>query len=230
MTRLSLAALAALTLALAFAGCSENRPGDLRKVLPISAVAFNDSVGLGDTLFLKVQYAYTSTCEQTARFEVQAVGGTSTYQVVPVAVYAADQACTGINGTDIATLRVTQLGSGLRTFQILGANQTISVDVLASPDTGFVQDRGIALRVRVEDATTGNPIPSALVTIRRLADNFTLADGVADGSGHFDYRQDCTGSDLAYVVSAGASGRTTNLVVRVPPARCRIPEVVVIRV
>jgi hypothetical protein len=32
------------------------------------------------------------------------------------------------------------------------------------------------------------------------------------------------------VISASAGGRATNLVVRVPPARCRIPEAVVIRV
>jgi hypothetical protein len=229
MNRLRLAVCAALA-ALAFAGCSENRPGDIRKVLPISGVAFNDSVAAGDTLYLKVQYAFTSTCEQVARFEIQAVSGTSTYQIVPVAVYSADQACTGINGTDIATLRVTDIGAGPRTFQILGANQTISVNVLGSTDSSFVKESGIAIRVQVQDQTTGTAIPGALVTIRRLADNFTLADGLADGTGRFDYIQPCSGSDLGYVVSASGAGRTTNMIVRVPPAKCGIPERVVIRV
>lgn len=215
---------------IAFAGCSENRPGDIRKVLPISAVAFNDSVAAGDTLYLKVQYAFTSSCEQVARFEIQAVSGTSTYQIVPVAVYPADKACTGINGTDVATLRVTDIGAGPRTFQVLGSNQTITANVLGSADPDFVKESGIAIRVLVQDQTTGVAVPGALVTIRRLADNFTLADGLANSSGRFDYIEPCTGSDLGYVVSVASAGRSTNLIVRVPPAKCGIPEFVVIRV
>jgi hypothetical protein len=229
MTR-RLFAVLALGLALAFAGCSENRPGDIRRVLPISAVAYNDSVAGGDTLYLKVQYAFTSTCEQHARFEIQAVAGTSTYQVVPVAVFQADDPCTGVNGTDIATLRVTDVGNGARTFQILGANQTITANVLGSTDPTFVKETGIAFRVLVQDAATGAAIPAALVTIRRLDDNFTLADGVADGSGRFDFTEPCPGAGIAYVVSAAASGHTTNMIVRTPPAQCGIPEFVVIRV
>ena len=228
MTRYLLASLA-LVLATAL-GCSEGRPGDVRTVLPINAIAFNDSVGGNDTLYLKVQYSYTSTCEKVAKFEIAAVAGTSDYNVVPVAIYAADEACTGLNGTDVATLRVTDVGNGIRRFFIQGANQTIRADVLGSTDNIFVRESGIAFRVHVQDKDTGNAIPGALVQIRRLADNFTLADGAADGLGRFNYTEPCAGSDLEYVVSASANGRTTNLIVRVPPARCRIPEAVVIRV
>jgi hypothetical protein len=225
----SLAALAAIVGAGLLAGCSENRPGDIRTVLPINAIAFNDSVGQGDTLFLKVQYTYGTTCERTARFEIQAVAGTSTYQVVPVAVRDADAVCTGLNGTDVATLKVTDVGAGARTFQVLGSNQTITANVLGSADPNFVKETGIAFRVLVQDASTGLPIPNALVTIRDVIDNSPVADGVADANGRFDFTEPC-GAPLEYVISAGALGRTTNLVVRTPPARCGTPEFVVIRV
>jgi hypothetical protein len=227
MTRYLLAALALILAVLA--GCSEGRSGDVRTVLPINAIAFNDSVGGNDTLYLKVQYTYSSTCEKTAKFEIAAVAGTSDYNVTPVAVYPADQNCTGVNGTDVATLRVTDIGEGPRRFLINGANQTIIANVLGSASPIFVRETGIAFRIKVEDQA-GNTIPGALVQIRRLADNFTLADGAADGFGRFEYTEPCAGSDLEYVVSASANGRTTNLIVRVPPARCRIPEAVVIRV
>ena len=72
-----------------------------------------------------MQYTYTSTCEKVAKFEITAVAGTSDYNVVPVAVYPADQACTGVNGTDVATLKVTDVGDGPRRFLINGSNQTI---------------------------------------------------------------------------------------------------------
>ena len=223
--------LAVLALAIAvLAGCSEGRPGDVRTVLPINAIAYNDSVGGNDTLYLKVQYAYTSTCEKTAKFEITAVAGTSDYDVVPVAKYPADEACTGVNGSDVATLRVTDVGDGPRRFLIHGSNQTIIANVLRSTSPIFVRESGIAFRVLVQDQVTGNPIPGALVQIRRLSDNFTLADGVADGTGRFDFTQPCDGSQLEYVVSAGASGRSTNLIMRTPPARCGTPEFVVIRV
>lgn len=225
-----IARLAALAVAaLVIAGCSENRSGDLRKVLPINAVAYNDSVAQGDTLFLKVQYTYGTTCERTARFEIQAVAGTSEYNVVPVAVYRADQVCTGISGSDIATLRVTDVGSGPRTFHILGSNQVINANVIGSSDPNFVKETGIAFRIRVEDVSTGLPIPSALVTIRDLETNAPIADGSADANGRFDYTLPC-GPNLSYVISAAASGRATNLIVRTPPARCGLPEFVVIRV
>src|SRR5262245_3681191 len=167
MTR-SLLATPALVLALA-SGCSENRSTDVRTVLPISAIAFNDSVGGNDTLYIKVQYAYTTTCEKVAKFEIAAVAGTSDYNVVPVAVYPSDDACTGVNGTDVATLRVTDVGNGPRRFIVQGANQTIIADVLGSTNPIFVRESGIAFRVRVEDKTTGFIIPGALVQIRRLA-------------------------------------------------------------
>lgn len=212
------------------AGCSENRPADIRIVLPINAIAYNDSVGGGDTLYLKVQYTFSSTCEQRARFEIQVVPGTSIYQVVPVAVHAAGDPCTGVNGSDVATLRVTQLGNGTRTFQVLGSNQTITANVLGSTTPGFVKETGIAFRVLVEDATTGLPMPSALVTIRNVDDNSPVADGIADSNGRFDFTVPCGGTDLPYVISAAGASRSTNLIVHTPPARCGIPEFVVIRV
>jgi len=66
MTRYLLASLA-LVLAV-LTGCSEGRPGDVRVALPINAIAFNDSVSGNDTLFIKVQYSYTSTCQKVAKF------------------------------------------------------------------------------------------------------------------------------------------------------------------
>lgn len=225
---LPFAALLGAVLVLA-AGCSENRPGDTRTVLPINAIAFNDSVAKGDTLFLKVQYVFHSTCERTARFEIQVVPGTSTYQVVPVAVHAAGDNCTGVNGSDVATLRVTDVGVGSRTFQVLGSNQTITANVIGGADSAFVRETGIAFRVLVEDATTGLPLPTALVTIRNVDDNSSVAEGTADTNGRFDFTAPC-GADLPYVISAAGSGRSTNLVVHTPPARCGIPEFVVIRV
>jgi hypothetical protein len=229
MTRHFLAVLA-LVAAAVLSGCSEGRPGDVRVVLPINAIAFNDSVAGNDTLFIKVQYTYSSTCEKIAKFEIAAVAGTSDYNVVPVAVYPADQACTGVNGTDVATLKVTDVGDGPRRFLINGANQTIIANVLGSTSPLFVKETGIAWRVKVEDKDTGVGIPGALVQIRRLADNFTLADGAADGFGRFEYTEPCAGSSLEYVVTASANARTTNLIVRTPPARCHLPEAVVIRV
>ena len=216
--------------ALVLAGCSEDSPVDQRTVLPINAIAFNDSVGDNDTLFLKVQYAFTTTCEKNAKFEISPIAGTPNYTVVPVAVYAADDVCTGVNGTDVATLRVTDLGDGPRQFVIAGANQSIIANVRGSDSPLFVRESGIAFRVVVQDRDTGFAIPGALVQVRRLVDNFTLADGAAGPDGRFEYIQPCDGTDLQYVVSASAGGRSTNLVVRVPPARCRIPEAVVIRV
>ena len=229
MTRHFLA-ISALALAVFALGCSEGRPADVTTVLPINAIAYNDSVGGNDTLYIKVQYSYSSTCEKVAQFEVNAVAGTSDYNVNVVSVHASDETCTGVNGTDVATLRVTDVGDGPRRFLVHGQSQTIIANVLGSTSPIFVRESGIAFRVKVEDQTTGAPIPGALVEIRRLSDNFTLADGAADGLGRFDYTQACDGTDLQYVVSAGAFGRSTNLIVRIPPARCRIPEFVVIRV
>ena len=217
-------------LALAFAGCSDNTPPDTRVVLPINAIAYNDSVGSNDTLFIKVQYQFTTTCEKTATFEISVQPGTAIYDITPVAKYKADQVCTGTNGTDVATIRITDVGVGPRVFNVHGSNQTITANVLGGSSPIFVKDQGIAFRVLVQDQATGAAIPNASVQIRRLVDNFTLADGLADAQGRFDYREDCSGTDIQYVVSAGASGRNTNLVVRAPAARCGIPEFVVIRV
>ena len=229
MTRRLPAVLAALA-ALVLAGCSEDRPGDVHTVLPISAIAFNDSVGNNDTLFIKVQYAFTTTCEKTAKFEISPIAGTPNYTVVPVAVYQADEACTGVNGTDVATLRVTDLGDGPRQFVVAGANQSITANVEGSDSPIFVRESGIAFRVLVQDKDSGFAIPGAIVEIRRLVDSFVLAEGAAGLDGRFQYIQPCDDSDLQYVISASAGGRSTNLVVRVPPARCGIPEAVVIRV
>ena len=229
MTR-RLSAVLALLAAFALAGCSEDAPVDVRTPLPITAIAFNDSVGDNDTLFLKVQYSFTTTCEKTARFEIAPIAGTPNYQVTPVAVYPSDEVCTGVSGTDVATLRITDIGEGPRQFVVVGSNQSIVANVLGSNSLLFVKEPGIAFRVLVQDKDTGFAIPGALVQIRRLVDNFTLADGSAGLDGRFEYTEPCTGTDLQYVVTASAGGRTTNLIVRVPPARCRIPEAVVIRV
>ena len=229
MTRRLSAVLAALA-ALALAGCSEDRPGDVRKVLPISAIAFNDSVGNNDTLFIKVQYAFTTTCEKAGKFEISPIAGTPNYTVVPVAVYAGDEVCTGVNGTDVATLRVTDLGDGPRQFVVAGANQSIVANVRGSNSVVFVREPGIAFRIVVQDKDTGLAVPNANVQIRRLVDSFTLLDTNAGVDGRVEYIQPCDGTDLQYVVSASFNGRSTNLVVRVPPARCGIPEAVVIRV
>ena len=229
MTRRLSAVFAALA-ALVLAGCSENRPGDVRVVLPISAIAFNDSVGDADTLFLKVQYAFTTTCEKNAKFEIAPIPGTPNYQVTPVVVYKADEACTGVNGLDVATLRVTDIGDGPRQFVVTGSNQSITANVVGSNSVVFVREPGIAFRVLVQDKDSWLAIPGANVEIRRLVDNFTLSEGAAGLDGRYEYIQPCDGSDLQYVISASAGGRSTNLVVRVPPARCGIPEAVVIRV
>ncbi|MEP7027565.1 MAG: hypothetical protein ABI960_03120 [Candidatus Eisenbacteria bacterium] len=231
MNRLVSCAAAALLVALAFAGCSKSQSAQVRKVLSINAIAFNDSVAAGDTLFLKVQYTFGSSCEQVAHFEFTVVQGapTPTYQVVPVALYPASEACTGINGADVATLRVTDLGAGPRTFQVLGANGTLIANVIAGADTHFVADTGIAFRVLAQDVGTGAAVPGAHVQIRNLIDGSTLSEGDADGAGLYAYSQPC-GADVQYVVSVSAAGRTANLVMRTPAARCRIPEFVVIRV
>jgi hypothetical protein len=70
---------------------------------------------------------------------------------------------------------------------------------------------------------------NAHVIIRNVDDNGTLDDAFTDGSGRLEFELPC-GPDLGYVVSASASGRTTNLIVHTPPARCGIPEAVVIHV
>jgi len=212
----------------AMAGCSKDHAANVRTVLAVNAVAFNDSVAGGDTLFLKVQYLYPTTCEQNAHFEVQALGGAN-YLVVPAANHPSDQACTGVNGVGVATLRVTDVGNGVRTFFIQGANDTLVAQVTASTDTGFVKDRGIVFRVHVLDALTDLPVPLAHVQILNVDDNSTLADGLADSNGFFLFDEPC-GPDLAYVVSVTGNSRTTNLVVRTPAARCRLPEAVVIHV
>jgi len=229
MTRRFSAVLAALA-ALVLAGCSEDRPGDVRAVLPINAIAFNDSVGDNDTLFIKVQYTFSTTCEKAAKFEISPIAGTPNYTVVPVAIYAGDDVCTGVNGTDVATLRVTDLGDGPRQFVVAGSNQSITANVQGSNSVVFVRESGIAFRVLVQDKDSGFAIPNANVQIRRLVDSFLLIEGSTGLDGRFQYIQPCDGSDLQYVISASAGGRSTNLVVRVPPARCRIPEAVVIRV
>ena len=77
------------------------------------------------------------------------------YTVTPVAVYAGDEVCTGVNGTDIATLRVTDLGDGPRQFVIAGANQSIVANVRGSNSTVFVREPGIAFRILVQDKDTG---------------------------------------------------------------------------
>jgi hypothetical protein len=221
--------LLALGLVLAVTGgCAKDQAANVRTVLDINAVAFNDSVAGSDTLFLKVQYLYPTTCEQNAHFEVQALGG-SNYLVVPAANHPADQACTGVNGVGIATLRVTDVGNGPRTFFIEGANDTLVAQVTASTDTGFVKNLGIVFRIQVLDAFNDQPVPAAHVQIRNADDNSTLADDLADGSGRYAFAEPC-GPDLAYVVSVTGNGRTTNFVVRTPPARCRLPEAVVIHV
>jgi hypothetical protein len=226
---LALSALAALTAVVA--GCGGSSNNEVRKVLPITAIAFNDSVGAGDTLFIKVQYNYTSSCERTAKFEFSVLSTTPipTYQVVPVATYHEQDGCTGVNGTDVAVLRVTTLGDGARKFIVAGSNATIAADVLGSADPNFVSNQGFGFRVRVEDASTGLVVPNAHVQIRNVIDGSTLSEGDADGEGIYDYDQPC-GSDLQYVVSVSANGNTANLVVRSPGARCGQPEYVVIRV
>jgi hypothetical protein len=220
--------LAAAALIACAGGCSKDHSTSVRDVLSINAVAFNDSVGGNDTLYLKVQYMYPTTCDQNAHFEVAALGGAN-YLVVPVATHRANDPCTGVNGVGVATLRVTDLGDGPRTFSIQGANDTLVANVLGSTDPAFVTNGNIVFRVQVEDAGTGAPIANAHVQIRNVDDNSTLDDDFTDATGHLAFEQPC-GPDLAYVVSASANGRTTNLVVHVPPARCRIPEAVVIHV
>jgi hypothetical protein len=92
-----------------------------------------------------------------------------------------------------------------------------------------VTNTGIGFRVRVEDATGGAVIPGAHVQVRNLIDGSTLSEGDADGAGLYAYDQAC-GPELQYVISVSAAGRTANLIVRSPGARCRLPEFVVIRV
>ena len=228
----ALLAVPALVVLLVAAGCGGSDNGsEIRKVLPVTAIAFNDSVAAGDTLFLKVQYNYTTTCEKTAKFEfiVLSTVPTPVYQVTPVAVYRSTDPCTGVNGTDVAVLRVTDLGSGARTFQVNGALGTLTAGVLASSDPNFVTNTGIGFRVRVEDASGGAVIPGAHVQIRDAIDSSMLSEGDADGAGIYAYDQAC-GPELQYVISVSVSGRTANLVVRSPGARCRKPEYVVIRV
>jgi len=221
--------LLALGLVLAATGgCSNNHAENIRTVLDVNAVAFNDSVAGGDTLFLKVQYLYPTTCEQNAHFEVQALGG-SNFLVVPAANHPSDQACTGVNGVGVATLRVLQVGTGTPTFFIEGANDTLVAHVTSSTDTGFVKNRGIVFRIQVLDAFSDLPVPAAHVTILNVDNNSTLADDLADLNGRYAFAEPC-GPDLSYVVSVSGNGRTANLVVRMPPARCRLPEAVVIHV
>lgn len=220
---------AGLGLAAAFAGgCSKDHAEVLRSVLDVNAVAFNDSVAGGDTLLLKVQYLYGTTCDQAAGFEVSSLGG-SNYLVVPVATHRSDAVCTGANGVSVATLRVTAVGNGPRTFFIEGANDTLVAQVTGSTDTSFVKNAGIVFRIQVLDAVTDQPLPGAHVQIRNVDDNSTLADDVADVNGRYAFAEPC-GPDLSYVVSVAAAGRTTNFVVHSPPARCHIPEAVVIHV
>jgi len=229
---LALLALPAMVLLLVAAGCGGSSNGsEVRKILPVTAIAFSDSVAAGDTLFVKVQYNYTTSCEKVAKFEFTVLTTTPTpiYQVTPVAVYNSTDPCTGVNGTDVAVLRVTTLGNGPRQFQVNGALGTLTADVLASSDTNFVTNTGIGFRVRVENASGGAVIPGAHVQIRDAIDGSTLSEGDADGAGIYVYDQAC-GPELQYVISVSTAGRTANLVVRSPGARCRKPEYVVIRV
>lgn len=209
-------------------GCSKDHTEVVRNVLDVNAVAFNDSVAGGDTLTLKVQYLFGTTCDQSAGFEVSSLGG-SNYLVVPVATHRSDQVCTGVNGVAVATLRVTDVGNGARTFFIEGTNDTLVAQVTGSTDTAFVKNQGIVFRIHVLDALTDQPVPGAHVQILNVDDNTTLADDVADGSGFYGFAEPC-GPNLSYVVSVSSGGRTTNLIVRTPPARCDIPEAVVIHV
>jgi len=227
MKMLSFALVLALGAAL-LAGCSDGTPETVRTVLPINAMAFNDSVAGGDTLYLKVQYTYGSTCEQNARFEVVSLGS-STYGVTTVAIYGAEDKCTGVNGTAVATLRVTDLGTGALTFSVAGSNTILTANVQASTDTAFVTYPGTTFRVRAENVTTGALIPNAHIEIRNVVDNSVVTEGFTDANGIFAYDRPC-GPDLSYVVSAGADGRVATMVVRTPPARCGFPEYVVIRV
>jgi len=209
-------------------GCSKDHAATVRDVLDINAVAFNDSVGGKDTLELKVQYAFGSSCDQEVHFEVAALGGPN-YLVVPVATHKADAPCTGVNGVGLATLRVTDVGNGPRTFMIEGANDTLVVNVVGSTDTAFVKNDDIVFRVQVQDVGTSAPVPGASVQIRNVDDNSTLADGFADAQGNFRFEMPC-GPNLSYVVAVSANGRTSTLVVHTPPARCGIPEAVLIHV
>jgi hypothetical protein len=230
--RAALLALCALaTVPVVVAGCGSSDPADVRKVLPVTAIAFNDSVAAGDTLLLKVQYNYTTSCERVAKFEFTVLSTTPTpvYQVTPVAVYKDNEACTGVNGTDVSVLRVTNLGAGPRQFVVAGSTATLTGNVIASNDTNFVTNTGIGFRVRVEDATGGAVIPGAHVQIRDAIDSSMLSEGDADGAGIYAYDQAC-GPEVQYVISVSAAGRTANMVVRSPGAVCRQPEYVVIRV
>jgi hypothetical protein len=224
---LRLAASLVLGLILA-AGCGEDKT-ERRVALPVRGVAYNDTVGPSDTLFLKVQFDYTTDCERSASFEVQSVA-TNVYAVAPVARVRADQTCTALAGTDVALLKVLALSDTSRvniTFLVRGPNGTLTANVI----TGRAPVDTLAIRfsVQVEDKDTGARIPGALVEIRDVETNSILAQGAADTAGVFRYAHPC-GLPLQYVVHATANARNATLIFRDPPARCRKPEVVVIRV
>jgi hypothetical protein len=148
---------------LSLAGCSENRPGRRPgRCSRSAAIAFNDSVGDNDTLFIKVQYAFTTTCEKNAKFEIARSRARRTTTVDPVAVYAATRPAPASTAPTSPTLRVTDLGDGPRQFVVTGSNQSIDRE-----RRGQQQRRcscaspGIAFRSPVQDKDSGLGDPEA---------------------------------------------------------------------
>jgi hypothetical protein len=84
------------------AGCSDGTPETVRTVLPINALAYNDSVAGGDTLYLKVQYTYGSTCSRT-RFSSST--GRGLLRSRRLRSTAPRTNAPGVNGTAVSTLR-----------------------------------------------------------------------------------------------------------------------------
>ena len=220
----------AILLGFAFAvvlgGCG-SKSQDVRFVLPVLGVSYQDSVGPGtaDTLFLKVAYQFTNSCQMKVSFEILPVA-TDTYAVTPVAHYRKDSACAAVAGIDVAVLRLIALGTGPRVFYVTGSNAAIPVTVVAGTPPAAT---GTRFRIRVVDQTSGLAIPNAFVEIRNVTDNSLVTQGQADALGLYSYDLDCAG-DLPYVIHVAGNARVQTLVFRNPPARCGVAEIVLIRV
>jgi hypothetical protein len=195
-------------------------------------------------LVVKVQIGVRNGCDaEKSALQLSLEGPSSSplFVVTPVAIYHADDKCNvGANGDTVLTVVVNNIpvvNAGFQSFAVRG-DIPVQIDFQADARTAAFHDSTTTYIVRVEDKDTGAPLTGAIVRVERFDTSELIGETTTDATGVATVVESlgaaCSSSSdpplsTPYVVKVSYSGRTMNLRMKVAPARCGVPERLVVR-
>ncbi len=223
----ALSAVALAGLVLLAPACGD----DPQQVAPfnpsIVAVTGPDSLPAGQPLDLKIHWFSTSTCEQLAEFRFYQ-SDDSTFTLVATGEFLLGVGCdTRPNSVNEASYRIDNPPAERFYVEVVGANERFKLRVEGGTVAAALERHHVSVRT----VPPGRPANGAVATfLGSAAETLGVAVTGADGTAEIVLPCAPGGSRVYRVDVLGEFGRRVLLQYDASPARCGLPEVLLVNV